>query len=95
MTQFEEEYRWHQEQARLSREDDKTDSGITLHALPSQRTARHARQEPLELAQRMHRIAMRWTKDCRSTLELWRRWYAWLDCNRLRAELDAVQGVIR
>jgi hypothetical protein len=79
MTPFEEEYSWHQEQDRLNAADDRTDSGIPLHVLHSPPPP----DDPLDLAgltsEQIAAIAQ----------ELYR------DCNRLRRELDALQGVIR
>jgi hypothetical protein len=83
-----EEMRWHEEQARLSREDNRTDSGIPLEALPSVRTT----QPPgLEVDELSRDFLDSLTRDQLSAIaqELY------LDTNRLRRELDALQGVIR
>jgi hypothetical protein len=83
-----EEMRWHEEQARLSREENKTDSGIPLEALPSLRTARLPGLEVDELSRDFLDSL---TRDQLSAIaqELY------LDTNRLRRELDALQGIIR
>jgi hypothetical protein len=87
-SQFAKEQRWRDQQDRLSREENKTDSGIPLHALPSVRTAQAPRPCVDELS-RDYLDSL--TRDQLTSLAQ----DLYLDCNRLRAELDAVQGVIR
>jgi hypothetical protein len=83
-----EEMRWHEVQDRLSRAENKTDSGIPLSALPSVRTARLPGLEVDELSRDFLDSL---TRDQLTALaqEMYQ------DCNRLRRELDALQGVIR
>jgi hypothetical protein len=86
VTQFEQEYRWHQEQARLNREDERHDSGIPSHALPSVRTAQ---APPLSVDELSRDYLDTLTRAQLTSLaqELY------LDCNRLRGELHVLMAV--
>jgi hypothetical protein len=86
MTPFEQEYRWHQQQARLSREDNKTDSGIPLSALPNCRTARIPGPE-VDTLSRDFLESMSKEQLMAVAQELYQ------DCNRLRGELHVLMAV--
>jgi hypothetical protein len=83
-----EEMCWHEQQDRLSREDNKTDSGIPLHALPSVRTTLAPPPSVDELDRDFFQ-AMSKEELITVAYELH------LDAARLRRELDKATGVIR
>jgi hypothetical protein len=87
-SQFAKEQRWRDQQDRLSRAENKTDSGIPFSALPSQRTTR---LPGLEVDALSRDFLDSLTRDQLSAMaqEMYQ------DCNRLRRELDQANGVIR
>jgi hypothetical protein len=97
MTPFEQEYRWHQQQARLMEQDRRVLAHERFYVPSDEEVAEELKRR--EVAQEAKRRA-----DSQAPLNLEGMTLAevsiivqelYRDCTRLRAELDAVQGVIR
>jgi hypothetical protein len=87
-SQFAREQRWRDQQDRQSREENKTNSGIPLGALPSLRTARLPGLEVDELSRAfLERLSQG------QLIELAQEMY--VGFNRLRRQLEQLRGGVR
>jgi hypothetical protein len=86
-SQFAREQRWRDQQDRLSREENKTDSGIPLGALPSVRTSRLPGLEVDELSRD---FLERFSRE--QLIELVQETY--LGFNRLRRQLEQLRASV-